>query len=150
MKELEALGFLIGRWRGTSEDQFGVKGTLVSTMEGTFEPSEKFIQLRGENHNNGKLVNRAVQFITYDAKIRKYVAKRIWSMGFIENGAGTWDGKELVLRITFDCEPPFFRAMRWKSFIRRYTENEIGTGLFAAKTGGKYRLYGEARHVRIT
>jgi hypothetical protein len=149
MSELEGLKFLIGHWQGTSTDQFGEKGTLEGTMECSWEPSERFLQIKAENWKEGKLVNRSIQFITFDPNTRRFVGKRVWSMGFIENGVGTWDGKELLLDIKFDCEPSFFRGMRWKSFLRKYGENEIGHGLFTAKEDEPFRLYGETRETRV-
>jgi hypothetical protein len=40
-------------------------------------------------------------------------------------------------------------GMLWKSFIRRYSDNEIGHGLYAAKKGDDYKLYGESRASRV-
>jgi hypothetical protein len=146
MSEMDRLGFLLGRWKGLSVDQFGEKGTLESTLECTQEPSEHFIQLSGETRKDGKLLNRSVEFVTYDSAVRKYVYKRMWSMGFVENGVGGWKGNDtLLFQIRFDSEPPFFRGTLWKSFIRRYSDDEIGTGLYTAKKGQRYRLYGETR-----
>jgi len=149
MLELSKLEFLLGRWEGSSVDQFGEKGTIVSTLECTHEPSELFLQLSGENRKNGKLVNRAVQFLTFDSRIKKYIYKRMWSMGFIENGVGQWeDDDTLMFEIEFDNEPEFFLGMRWKSFIRCYGQNEIGHGLYCANKGEEYRLYGETHEFR--
>jgi hypothetical protein len=60
------------------------------------------------------------------SKVRKYVYKRMWSMGFIENGVGSWeeDGRTLMFDIMFDNEPQFFAGTPWRSFIRRYGEDE--------------------------
>jgi len=146
MSELERLGFLIGYWRGVSVDQFGEKGTLESTLECNHEPSEHFVQMKGETRKDGKLLNRAVEFIAYDSTVRNYIYKRIWSMGFIENGVGGWKGKDtLIFQIKFDSAPSFFRGTLWKSFIRKYGDDEISTGLYTAKKGQRYRLYGETR-----
>jgi len=149
LSELEKLDFLLGSWKGRSVDQFGEKGTLESTLECTREPSEHFLQLRGENRKDGALVNRAIQFITYDTKAKKFIGKRIWSYGFIENGEGTWQGDTLMLQIRFDNAPPEFEGTLWRSFIRRYGDKEIGHGLYTAKEGGEYRLYGETRQNRV-
>ena len=149
MSELERLEFLLGSWTGRTVDQFGEKGTLTSTLECTHEPSEHFLQLVGETRKEGKFLNRAVEFITYDSAVRRYVCKRIWSMGFIENGVGGWKGPDtLLFQIKFDSEPRFFKGTLWKSFIRRYSNNEIGTGLYTAKKGQRYRLYGETKFTR--
>lgn len=151
MSEIEKLSFLVGRWKGRSTDQFGEKGILESTYECTREPSEHFIQIRGETRKEGRVLNRAVQFIAYDARIKRYVSKRMWSMGFIENGVGGWkDANTLMFQIKFDNEPRFFVGTLWRSFIRRYGEDEIGTGLYTAKRGQRYRLYGESKAFRVT
>jgi hypothetical protein len=150
MNELSRLDFLIGSWKGRSIDQFGEKGTLDSTLECSREPSEQFLQLRGESRKDSKLLNRSVEFITYDSRAKKYVSKRMWSMGFIENGIGAWKGDTLVFQIKFDNEPRYFAGTLWRSFIRRYNENEIGHGLYTARKGGRYRLYGETKEIRVS
>lgn len=151
MNELGKLDFLIGNWKGRSVDQFGERGTLDSTLVCSRDPSEQFIQLRGETRKDRKLFNRSVEFITYDSRIRRYVSKRMWSMGFIENGVGTWkDVNTLIFQIKFDNEPKYFAGTLWRSFIRKYSENEIGHGLYTAKKGGRYRLYGETRATRAS
>ena len=125
-------------------DQFGERGVLESTLECTHEPSERFVQLRGETRKDGKFLNRAVTFITYDSSARSYVYNRIWSYGFIENGLGAWkDPKTLQFQIKFVNEPSYFKGTVWRSFIRFYSDNEISTGLYTAKKGQRYRLYGE-------
>jgi hypothetical protein len=149
LSEIERLRFLLGRWKGRYTDQFGQKGTLESTLECTREPGEHFIQLKGETTKDGEPLNQAVEFITYDSAIRKYIYKRMWSMGFIENGVGGWkDSSTLLFKIRFDSEPRFFRGTRWQSFIRRYSKDEISTGLYSARKGQRYRLYGESKLVR--
>jgi hypothetical protein len=150
MSEISRLDFLVGGWKGRSKNQFGEKGILDSTLECTREPSEQFLQLRGESRKDGKLLNRSIEFITYDARIRRYVSKRMWSMGFIENGVGGWKDRDtLVFQIKFDNQPKYFAGTLWRSFIRRYSENEIGHGLYTAKQGGRYRLYGETKETRV-
>jgi hypothetical protein len=44
-----------------------------------------------------------------------------------------------------DGEPDSFKDVRWKSFIRKYSEDEIGEGLEVSKKGEPFRLYGESR-----
>jgi hypothetical protein len=43
MSELEKLEFLIGHWKGSTEDQFGVKGKLETILECRHEPSDKLL-----------------------------------------------------------------------------------------------------------
>jgi hypothetical protein len=73
----------------------------------------------------------------------------MWSYGCIENGEGQWeDENTIVFQIAYNNEPPMFEGPLWRSFIRKYGDNEIGHGLLTAKKGEAYRLYGETRAVR--
>jgi len=132
-------------------DQFDEKGILESSLEYTKEPSDMFLQVKGETRKDGVLLNSAIAFITYDPRAKKYIWKRVWSYGFIENGEGVWEGEDtIVFQITkFDNEPEGFAGSLWKSFIRRYSDEEIGQGLYVAKGGDEYKLYGESRATRV-
>ena len=150
MSGLERLEFLVGRWKGSSTDQFGEKGTIESSLECTKELDGRFFQLRGACTKDGAVINTAVTFITFDSKAGKYISKRMWSYGFIENGVGRWeDDRTLMFEIKFDNEPLPFVGTRWRSFIRRYSDDELGHGLYTAKEGGQFQLYGEARQIRV-
>ncbi|HEY7589344.1 MAG TPA: hypothetical protein VIB49_11460 [Thermoplasmata archaeon] len=48
-----------------------------------------------------------------------------------------------------DGEPDSFKDVRWKSFIRKYSEDEIGEGLEVSKKGEPFRLYGESRARKV-
>ena len=119
-------------------------------MECTRELDGRFLQLRGESRKDGAVLNRAVEFITFDSRAEKYICKRMWSYGFIENGEGGWeDNDTLMFQIRFDNQPAEFQGTLWKSFIRRHSNDEISHGLYTAKEGGQYRLYGETRQSRV-
>jgi hypothetical protein len=91
MSGLERLDFLLGRWKGRSTDQFGEKGIIESSLECTKELDGRFLQLRGESTKDGSIINRAITFITFNSRAGKYISKRMWSYGFIENGEGDWE-----------------------------------------------------------
>jgi hypothetical protein len=150
MSELDKLSFLVGRWKGQSSDQFGEKGVLESSSECSRELGDRFLQIRGETRKDGVVINASIDFITYDSKVKKYIRKRMWSYGFIENGEGEWeDDNTIVFKTTYNNEPLGFEGTLWKSFIRRYSNDEIGHGLLTARKGEPYRLYGETRAVRV-
>jgi len=150
MSGLDRLDFLVGKWRGASTDQFGEKGVIVSSLECVRDLDGRFLRLLGESTKDGALLNSAVTFITYSSREQRYISKRMWSYGFIENGEGTWeDDQTLMFRIRFDNPPPDFSGTLWKSFIRRYGPDEIGHGLYTAKEGDQYKLYGETRQRRV-
>ncbi len=147
---MERLRFLLGEWKGWSEDQFGEKGVIESKMTFTLEPSDGFITGRGESWKEGQLVNRAVSYLMFDPDIGKYVRKSIFSYGWINNEVGEWKDDRLVLDVvSMDGEPEYFKGVKWRSFVQKYSEDEIGVGLEASKRGELFRLYGETRARRV-
>jgi len=151
MSELDRLGFLVGRWHGKSVDQFGEKGELESNSECTRVLDGRFLRWDGTTTKDGKTLNQAIQFFAHDSSKEKYVFKRFWSYGFIENGEGGWDDERTLLFdiTTVENRPKWFEGMQWRSFIRKYSDSEIGHGLYASKNGGPFELYGESRVFRV-
>ncbi len=60
---LRKLEFLIGKWKGSAENQFGEKGVIEGTFECTHDPGEKFIAIMGESRTNGKPLHRALTYL---------------------------------------------------------------------------------------
>lgn len=150
MSPLDSLAFLVGRWRAETTDQFGEEGTIESTFEGSRDLGDRSFIIRGESHNAGRLVNSSIQLIIYDAGADKFVRKSLFSYGFINNEEGNWEGDTLLFDVVkIDNEPSSFRGVRWRSFIRKYGDDEIGLGLYAAKPGEEFKPYGETRARRI-
>ena len=147
---LKRLEFLIGKWKGKAEDQFGEKGTIESVFECSHEPSDLFIAMIGESRTNGKQVNKGASYLTWDPNINKYVRKSMFSYGWINNEIGDLHGDRLTFAvISMDSEPDYFKGLKWRSFIHKYSENEIGTGLEVSKQGEPFRLYGESKARRV-
>ena len=149
VEPLKRLDFLLGRWQSRAENQFGEKGVIEGSFECNHDPSDRFIAIVGESRSEGKLVNRAMSYLIWDEKVKKYVRKSLFSYGWILNEVGDLRGDRLVLDVvSIDGEPEYFRGMKWRSFVQKYSDNEIGTGLEASKDGGPYQLYGESRAKR--
>ncbi len=147
MKRLE---FLIGKWKGRAENQFGEKGVIEGTFDCSHDPGEAFIAMVGEARTNGKLLHRALTYLMWDLNVKKYVRKSVYSYGWILNEVGELNGDRLTLDVvSTDGEPDYFKGTRWRSYIHKYSENEIGTGLEVAKSGEPFRLYGEQRAKRV-
>ncbi len=51
--------------------------------------------------------------------------------------------------VSTDGEPDFFKGTRWRSYLHKYSSEEIGTGLEVAKVGESFRLYGEQRARKV-
>ena len=147
---LAQLRFLLGNWKGRAENQFGETGVIESIFSFTQDPNEKFISGRTESWKEGKLVNSSHSFLIWDPNISKYVQKSVFSYGWVNNEVGELTGDRLLLDIlSIDAEPSFFKGVKWRSFIHRYSENEIGSGLEVAKGGEPFHLYGEPRARRV-
>lgn len=141
---------MLGKWKGTSKDQFGEKGVIESRYVFSQDPSEHFIAERAESWKDGKLVNRSMAYLMFDRNTGKYVRKSFFSYGWVNNEVGEWRDDRLLFDIvSTDGEPSFFKGVRWRSFIRKYSEAEIGSGLEVAKEGQSFRLYGETRAKRV-
>ena len=148
--QLKELSFLLGKWKGKAEDQFGEKGVIESTSSFNQDPNEKFISGRTESWKDGKLVNSSHSFLIWDPNIFKYVQKSVFSYGWVNNEVGELNGDRLLFDIlSIDGEPSFFKGVKWRSFIHRYSEKEIGSGLEVAKGGEPFHLYGETRARRV-
>lgn len=150
LESLKRLDYLIGHWKSRAENQFGEKGIIEGVLECSHEPSEKFIAMIGESRTDGKLVNRGVSYLMWDENVKRYIRKSLFSYGWILNEIGTLEGDRLTLDVvSMDGEPDYFKGTRWRSFVQKYSENEIGTGLEVAKDSGPFKLYGESRAKRI-
>jgi len=150
MSEMDKLDFLLGCWRGKSEDQFGEKGVLESSSECIRILDGRFLRWDGETRKNGVPLNQSIQFISYDSAKKRYFFKRMWSYGFVENGEGTWENNDTLMFdiASVDNRPAWFEGILWRSFIRKYSDSEIGHGLLTSKRGGPYELYGETHVFR--
>ncbi len=86
----------------------------------------------------------------FDPNIGKYVRKSIFSYGWTNNEVGGWKDDRLVLDVvSMDGEPEYFKGVKWRSFVQKYSEDEIGVGLEASKKGEPFRLYGDTRARRV-
>jgi hypothetical protein len=147
---LRRLEFLIGKWKGRAEGQFGEKGVIESAFECSHEPSEMFIATIGESRTNGKQVNKGASYLTWDHNINKYVRKSMFSYGWINNEVGDLQGNRLTFQVvSMDSEPDYFKGLAWRSFIHKYSEHEIGTGLEVSKQGEPFQPYGESKARRV-
>ena len=147
---LKRLEFLIGKWKGKAEGQFGAKGIIDSVFECSHEPSEMFIATIGESRTNGKQVNKGASYLTWDPNISKYIRKSMFSYGWINNEVGDFHGDRLTFEVvSMDGEPDYFKGLKWRSFIHKYSDSEIGTGLEVSKDNQPFRPYGESKARRV-
>lgn len=147
---LENWHFLLGKWKGKAEDQFGEKGVIETEFSFTSEPSDKFLMAKGESRNQGRLVNKGVGFLFYDETLKKFKRKWFYSYGFVNNETECYSSdKEIKFDVEVEPLPEQFKGLRWRSFIRKISEKCIAMGLEVAEGKGAFKKYGETIAVKI-
>ena len=138
---------LVGTWRGTTPgDQFGEKGEVTDAAVFSLEPGERFLLTRGEATCEGRVLNRSLAVMLYDKAAGRFRRETFFSYGFVNHEtecARTDD--EIRFDVVVEPQPKEFEGMRWRSFLRRFSDDEIAKGLEVAKAGEDFRPYGEVR-----
>ena len=82
----------------------------------------------------------------YDKAAGKFRRETFFSYGFVnhETEASRADA-EIRFDVVVEPQPKEFAGLRWRSFLRRLSDEEIATGLEVAKAGEDFRPYGEVR-----
>ncbi len=142
---LDEWRFLIGTWKSSAKDQFGEKGIVEGAAVISYEPSEAFIMAKGENSCEGKLLNKSISILFYDSTEKKVRRKTFFSYGFVNNEVECARSKdEIRFDITMEPLPKQFEGMRWRSFIRKISDDKVAMGLEVARDGKEFKSYGES------
>lgn len=141
---LDKWRFLVGEWKGKSKDEFGEKGVTESVAVFSMEPSERFIMALGEAWNAGRLVNKSISLLFYDNNEQKFKRTSFFSYGFVNNEVEyAGNDNEIKFDIKIEPLPKQFKGIRWRSFIRKISENTVALGLEMAKGEEGFKRYGE-------
>jgi len=142
---LDVWRFLVGEWKSTSKDQFGEKGVIEGVAVTSLEPSDSFIMTKGESWCEGRLLNKSVSLLFYDAVEQKFKRKTFFSYGFVNNEVECFrNANEIKFDVTMEPLPKQFGGTRWRSYIRKISENTIATGLETAEGEEAFKNYGES------
>ena len=142
---LDEWRFLIGTWKSSAKDQFGEKGVVEGVAVFSYEPSEAFIMAKGENSCESRLLNKSVSVLFYDSAEKKFRRKTFFSYGFVNNEVECGRSKdEIRFAITMEPLPKQFEGMRWRSFIRKISDDKVAMGLEVARDGKEFESYGES------
>jgi hypothetical protein len=142
---LDEWRFLIGTWKGTAKDEFGEKGLIEGVAVFTYEPSDAFVMVKGENRLEGRLLNKSIGILFYDKTEQKLKRKTFFSYGFVNNEVEYSRSKnEVKFDVTMEPLPKDFEGTRWRSFMRKISEGKIATGLEIARGKGEFKKYGES------
>lgn len=109
------------------------------------EPSDSFIMEKREAWSNNKLVNRSIGLMFFDGAEKKLKRKTFFSYGFVNNEV-EYFRSENEIRFDIIMEPmtKSFQGTRWRSFIRKISDEKVAVGLEAAKEGEEFKSYGES------
>jgi hypothetical protein len=141
---LDGWRFLVGTWKSSAKGQFGEEGVVEGVAVISYEPSEAFIMAKGENWCEGRLLNKSVSLLFYDNTEKKLKRKTFFSYGFVNNEAEYARSKdEIRFDIAMEPLPKQFEGMRWRSFIRKISDDKVAMGLEVAKSGEEFKNYGE-------
>ena len=111
----------------------------------TFEPSEAFIMVKGENRLEGRLLNKSISILFYDKTAQKFKRKTFFSYGFVNNEVEySRSRNEIKFDVTMEPLPKDFEGTRWRSFMTKISEDKIATGLEIARGTGEFKKYGES------
>lgn len=150
---LDSWKFLIGEWKGESKTggEFGERERIEGTAAISFDPSDKFIMSKGESWSAGQLVNRSISIMFYDDVEQKFKRKTFFSYGFVNNEVEhSRSENEIKFDVTMEPLPKQFRGTRWRSFIRKISNNKLAVGLEVTKEGEAFKPYGEETLVKKT
>jgi hypothetical protein len=143
--------FLVGTWKGESKDQFGGEGVLDVTHTFSLELNDRFIMNRSEAYREGKLENAEIGIMFYDVRNKKFLRKTFFTYGFVNNEVESYSSDtEIHFDVVSEPTPQAFDGMKWKSSLRKISENEISEGLYFAKEVEVfYQDYGEVVLKRV-
>lgn len=142
--------FLVGDWKGRSEDEFGGKGVIETSCVFTIELGDSFIYGKQESVRNGSIENQSISMMFYDKRNKKFIRKTFFNYGFVNNEV-EYERSETEIRFEVILEPvpQAFDEMKWRSYIRKISDDEIRMGLEDAKPGEDFKSYGENVLVRV-
>ena len=142
---LDEWRFLIGTWKSSAKDQFGEKGVVEGVAVFSCEPGEAFIMAKGENSCEGRLLNKSISILFYDNTEKKFRRKTFFSYGFVNNEVECAKSKdEIRFDIIMEPLPKQFEGTRWRSFLRKISEDKVAMGMEVARDGKEFESYGES------
>jgi hypothetical protein len=141
--------FLVGEWKGETKGQFGEAETINGTAVYSLDPSDSFIMERREAWSGSRLVNKSISLMFFDGAEQKFKRKTFFSYGFVNNEVEYLrNEKEIRFDITMEPLSKSFQGTRWRSFIRKISEDRVAVGLEVAKESKEFKSYGETIMVK--
>ena len=148
---LDDWNFMVGRWQGKSEGEFGEEGVIENSAVFTLELGGGFILGRHEARQGNKIINQSIGLLFYDVLEGKFRRKSFFSYGFVNNEiAYQSDGNEIRFTIESEPLPKQFEGMSWRSYLIKVSSTKILMGLEQAKQGEGFTSYGETSLTKVS
>ena len=139
--------FLLGTWKGRSENEFGGEGVVETTSIFSLELGDNFIHGKSESIRNGAVENQSIMF--YDKRNKRFIRKTFFNYGFVNNEVEFERSKsEIRFEVVSEPMPQAFDGMKWRSYIRKISDKEIRMGLEVAKPDENFSSYGDSIMVK--
>ncbi|MFQ5831552.1 MAG: hypothetical protein ACE5H4_02520 [Candidatus Thorarchaeota archaeon] len=141
---LDTWHFLVGEWKGYSKDQFGGEGVIETSNIFTLEMNARYLMSIHEARREGKLENQSMALMFYDSRNKRFLRKTFFSYGFVNNEV-EYESSDTEIRFDIISEPTPEQSdnTRWRSYIRKISDDEVRMGLEVARDGKEFENYGE-------
>lgn len=144
--DLNKWNFLIGTWKGVSDNQSQDEGNIITNAKFEFSPSDSFIHGIFESNNEEGLVNRGDYYLYVNPYDKNYLRKVIFSYGFVNNETSYYfDNSIIKFNTIVEPSPKQFEGITWKSFMKKNSEVEIEFGLENSTDGTNFKLYAKTK-----
>ena len=131
---LEDWNFLIGEWQGQSKDPESEEGIIETSDVYSLELNGVYIMGKHKAVKDGKVIHESISLMYYDRRNKKLRRKSAYSYGFVNNEVEFERTSDVVrFDVVQEPSPQAFDGMRWRSYIKKISEDEIREGLEVAK-----------------
>lgn len=152
MVGLDDWRFLEGTWhaRSAEEDAFGEEGYVEGEHVFKADLGGKFITGRERSYQGEREIHTALSVLFYDEEEGLLRRKTFFSYGFVNNEVEIErDGPMVRFEIEMEQVPESFKGTRWRSYLKRVSDDTVLDGLESSQDGVNYSLFGETVLKRV-
>ena len=149
---LDSWRFLEGTWKARSaeENAFGEEGYVEGDHVFKVDLSGKFIVGRERSYQGEREIHTALSVMFYDEEDNLFRRKTFFSYGFVNNETEFMHGEDIIrFEINMEPVPEYFKGTKWRSFIRKISDDKLLDGLESSQDGVNFELFGETELIRV-
>lgn len=144
--------FLEGTWKARSaeEHSFGEEGYVEGEHVFKVDLGSKFITGRERSYQGEREIHTALSVMFHDEEENLLRRKTFFSYGFVNNEVEIERNESLVrFEINMEPVPKSFKGTKWRSYLKKVSEDTVLDGLESSKDGKNYSLFGETILKRV-